>query len=192
MSRFVRSALALCGFSLLCTLGCKQQSAAPKSTTPPPVHSPPRISSSQPRPEDLEIPELPPGADELPEITLQFTGADGAAQTLSRSKDRIHLSLPHRHQEWLFIRNPVDPRRVTGMLIDHENQALLVYPETDLRVEGIARGWADLIAIDEQQGKATQGIDPSLIQDPIQRFPQYQVFDIADWREEHHEEGHAH
>lgn len=137
-------------------------------------------------------PELPSNADRLPEITVKISDPDGATRIVSRTKDRVHLAMPARKQEWLFIRNPVDGRRVSGILIDHNHKVRIDYPEVDLRIEGVARGWADVIAVDESNGEVTPGVDQSLLQDPRKRFPNYGDFDIADWREELHENGHDH
>lgn len=174
-------------------LSCKKQDRTRSQAPIEPsveIQEPERISRSGTAPKDLELPELPPDADSLPEITVRLEGAN--KRIVSRSTHRIHLAMPDRNQEWLFIRNPIDGRRVTGILIDHEHHVLIDYPETDLRVEGIARGWANLISLDASMGEVTQGIDHKLLLDPAKRFPDYGDFDIADWREELHENGHDH
>ena len=46
-------------------------------------------------------------------------------------------------KEWLFERNPVDRRRVSGYLIEHGARQILMHQESDLRHEQQLRGWAD-------------------------------------------------
>lgn len=198
-------------FVLLCTLtltdamGCRKSNTktprppqAPASKAQVQTHAyedqtPIRISRHRSDSLTSEVPELPQGADALPELTVEFTSQNGIKRIVSRSKNRVHIAMPQAKQEWLFVRNPIDGRRVSGILIDHPHQVLLDYPETDLRIEGIARGWADVINFDPSQGKTLQqGVDPKLIENPEMRYPNYGTFDIADWREELHENGHNH
>lgn len=189
------SILLCSALAIATTLGCKHQEQAdssPPFDPEPEIRTPQRISKAHAAPADLEIPALPANSETLPELTIVFQDPQGNQRVVSRSRSRVHLAMPERDQEWLFIRNPVDGRRVSGILIDHRHQVLLDYPETDLRVEGVAKGWAEVIAIDERQGKARPGINPEMIRDPAKRFPNYGDFDIADWREELHENGHDH
>lgn len=173
--------------------GCKSSPSRAQHPSPPSDYAPPqRITRSGDTTAPPPPPELPQGADELPEITVKLNLAHGELRVVSRTKNRVHLAMPDRNQEWLFIRNPVDPRRVSGILIDHNHKVRIDYPESDLRIEGVARGWADIIAIDESKGEVTRGVDQKLIADPHERFPEYGDFDIADWREELHENGHDH
>jgi hypothetical protein len=97
-------------------------------------------------------PPLPASANGLSATTLEFvvmrTGSGGgssARHTVSRTVDRIHLVGTDR-REWLFERNPVDPRRVSATLVDHAEKAVIIYSETDLRIALGIRGWADVLA----------------------------------------------
>lgn len=189
--KYLRSQLVLTSvLAPFALAGCKTQPAASASlqaSSPYSASHRPTKKTAPPSP----IPELPANADTLPEITVKLSLAHGELRIVSRSKDRIHLAMPDRNQEWLFVRNPVDGRRVSGILIDHNHKVRIDYPETDLRVEGVARGWADLIAVDEKHGEVTQGVNKELLRDPAERFPDYDDFDIADWREELHDHGHS-
>lgn len=175
---------------LLATSACNRPAQSTQHPQPQPEPKPVIRTSKAETP--AGPPALPKDADRLPEITVRMTLPQGEQRILSRTKDRIHLAMPDRNQEWLFIRNPVDGRRVSGILIDHGHKVRIDYPESDLRIEGVARGWADLLSIDENNGDVSKGVDHSLLQDPRKRFPTYGDFDIADWREELHENGHDH
>lgn len=187
------SFFVLCVFGALVSTNCKQSRSGTTTPEPaPPLPAPKPIErKSQPTPAPT-IPELPVNADSLPEITVKLSLTHGEHRIVSRTKDRVHLAMPDRNQEWLFIRNPVDGRRVSGILIDHSHKVRIDYPESDLRIEGVARGWADLIDIDQRHGEVTPGVDKALLEDPRKRFPDYGDFDIADWREELHEHEHDH
>jgi hypothetical protein len=73
-------------------------------------------------------------------------------QTVTRTSDRIHVEADDR-REWLFERNPIDPRRVTAVLVDHPSQTIVLYDESDLRITRHIRGWADALTLgfDEQR-----------------------------------------
>ena len=73
--------------------------------------------------------------------------------SVSRTHDRIHLALPGR-REWLLLRNPVDPRRVSGMLVDHAARTIVVHEESDLRSRLGLNGWADALLL---------GLDPEVV-----------------------------
>lgn len=153
----------------------------------------PRISEPPPPPEDY--PELPAGSENWSEITVAFVqrGPKGEAlgqSVVSRARSRVHLALPRQQREWLFMQNPRDPRRASGKLIDHRRKVIVKYTESDLRIEGIARGWADIISIDAERGEIlNRKADPQLLLDPEKRYPNYEYFEISDWREEVHEPG---
>jgi hypothetical protein len=52
---------------------------------------------------------------------------------------------PHGSEsEWLFVRNPVDDRRVSAVRIDHRHETIIEYSESELRGSHIVRGWADV------------------------------------------------
>ena len=202
----------------------------------------------------LSLPALPAKADAVPPITVEYElsakAADGQplVKVVTRSRDRIHLSIRGDSHEWLFRRNKVDRRRISAELIDHARGLILTHHESELREAGIARGWADvfalgvdLTALSEQRAGAelrtldgysfrayprgsgslwlsdelllplevemntpagplaararriAAGVDESLLREPTERFPDYKVMDLVDFREEHHAEagGHA-
>ena len=69
---------------------------------------------------------MPEGAETLPPIrftvTTTWSGPQGrrtTSQRVTRTVDRMHLLMEGTDKEWLFERNPVDRRRVSGYLIDH-------------------------------------------------------------------------
>jgi hypothetical protein len=68
-------------------------------------------------------------------------------EDVARSADRIHIRLEREGVEWLFVRNPIDDRRVAATLVDHRQRAIIEYPESELRMSGIARGWADVACL---------------------------------------------
>jgi hypothetical protein len=99
-----------------------------------------------------EPPSVPQGAEALAPIaftvTTSWSGSSGTrttSQRVTRTADRVHLVIEGERQEWLFERNPVDGRRVSGYLIDHEKRQILTYQESDLRNEQQLRGWADAL-----------------------------------------------
>ncbi len=99
-----------------------------------------------------EPPPVPPGAEALTPIrftvTTTWAGVGGkrtTSQRVTRTADRVHLALQGTRKEWLFERNPLDRRRVSGYLIDHASREILTYQESDLRNEQQLRGWADAL-----------------------------------------------
>jgi hypothetical protein len=75
-------------------------------------------------------------------------GAGGSSrETIARSVDHVHIERADEGVEWLFIRNPRDPRRVAARWVDHAQQVIVEYDESELRATGIARGWADVAAL---------------------------------------------
>lgn len=94
-------------------------------------------------------PPLPPSALTLRPATVEMrisTGSGTRRQRVTRTADRVHLA-SNGEREWLYVRNPVDPRRVTGMLIDHRQRVVVVYEDSDLRNHLGIRGWLDVIAL---------------------------------------------
>jgi hypothetical protein len=106
-------------------------------------------------------PPLPSGADRVTPLTLEATIRRQTAagpgytrrQTITRTAERIHVA-PSEGPEWLFERNPVDSRRVSGFLIDHASRAIVFHSDTDLRNVFAIPGWAYAL---------TLGFDPSLL-----------------------------
>lgn len=109
-----------------------------------------RVADAPPAPP----PPLPAGALSVKPATVEIAIRRGPAsrtqqvvrQTVSRTSERIHLTA-NDGREWLFERNPIDPRRVSASLIEHASQAIVLYEETDLRMALGIRGWADVLAL---------------------------------------------
>jgi hypothetical protein len=49
--------------------------------------------------------------------------------------------------EWLYERNPVDPRRVSAYLVDHAARAIVFHTDSDLRNELAIAGWAQVLTL---------------------------------------------
>lgn len=106
------------------------------------------------------LPDLPAGALSLEPLTIETTvrrAAEGRAwvmrRTVARTVERVHITGSDGH-EWLLQRNPRDPRRASGTLIDHSRRALVFHDESDLRNRLGLRGWADVL---------TLGFDPAVL-----------------------------
>ena len=139
------------------------------------------------------LPELPSDADRIAPETLDIVARDqrieagqqGLKERITRTVDRIHLSSNGR--EWLFERNPRDPRRVSGTLIDHAAKALIFHDESDLRNMLGMGGWADALKLGSEPGFAVRRtavpVDHALLRSPAERFPAYKAFDLAEWLE---------
>jgi hypothetical protein len=102
-------------------------------------------------PAAVPLPEVPAALIAPAEVTLELetTSTRGGRtvrrrESVARSAHRIHVRGVDDPIEWLFVQNPVDPRRVSGSLIDHAKHVVLEYDEAELRMGGIARGWADV------------------------------------------------
>jgi hypothetical protein len=102
----------------------------------------------------VQIPNLPTSAQNVTPLLLtasiqtRYSNArmETLKQTISRTSDRIHVAtMPG--VEWLFERNSVDHRRVSGSLIDHSLRTIIVYEESDLRNMLGIRGWIDVLAM---------------------------------------------
>jgi len=99
-------------------------------------------------------PELPDRAADVRPLTLEVRivrsprdGRERAAhQVISRTADRVHLRFEDG-DEWLFARNPVDPRRVSGLRIEHARRTIVEHEESDLRNRLGVRGWADVLLL---------------------------------------------
>ncbi len=98
-------------------------------------------------------PELPSGADHIKPLTFDLIlrrerpkgRTQAVRQTVSRTRDRIHITVGGR--EWLFERNAIDPRRVSGQLIDHARRSIVLHDESDLRNMLGLKGWADVLML---------------------------------------------
>jgi hypothetical protein len=109
-------------------------------------------------------PSLPSTLEIVPDYTLTVTlEAEGdprtatrRARVVSRATDRVHVA-EGRDVEWLFRRNALDRARVSGVLVDHREQRLVVYDESDLRnLLGIG-GWADVVSLGFDHGLLSRG-----------------------------------
>ena len=100
-----------------------------------------------------EPPALLTGAEHVTPLTLrasvrrQLVGGrvQTLQQTIARTADRVHIASNGR--EWLFERNPRDPRRVSASLVEHHSKAIVLYEESDLRMMLGIRGWADVLVL---------------------------------------------
>ena len=170
--------------------------------------------------------ELPPGADHVTPLTLHVritTRASGRAserrQTVTRTAQRVHVaSAAEGHQargaaggaEWLFERNPVDPRRASATYVAHATKTIVTYSDSDLQTMLGIPGWVHILTmgvdpailagvtpssatrtIDRPDGtrlvieRASATVDLQLVQPAELRFPGYRVVNLADWLEEH-------
>jgi len=139
-------------------------SAAPAASVAPSdedesglFESPERRSAA---PKAAELPELPEALRAPIDVTFELetrpAQAPGRArrEDVARTADRIHVRLAQQNVEWLFVRNPLDGRRVSATLVDHRQRLIIEYPESELRMTGIARGWADVASL----GIGAQGL----------------------------------
>jgi len=101
-------------------------------------------------------PELPSEAHYLTPSALEVhTTAAGhtaeSVQTVTRTVDRVRVDMPG-NREWLYVRNPVDARRVSAWLTDHAAKTIVVYDESDLRQTMGIRGWLDVLTLGFDSG----------------------------------------
>lgn len=121
--------------------------------------SPERRSAA---PKAVELPELPEALRAPIDVTFELEtrpaqasgGGRARREDVARTADRIHVRLTQQDVEWLFVRNPLDGRRVSATLVDHRQRLIIEYPESELRMTGIARGWADVASL----GIGVQGL----------------------------------
>lgn len=114
-------------------------------------------------------PALPAVAERVTPLTLNATirrkptqgPVETLQQTISRTADRIHIGASNG-REWLFERNPRDPRRVSAALVEHASKAIVLYEDSDLRMMLGIRGWVDVLAL---------GFDTSVL-DAYKRAPE--------------------
>jgi hypothetical protein len=115
---------------------------------------------SPPRPAPASPPSLPGRAAAVRpldlEIEVRRPPARGQAavvrQQVVRATDRVHVLAGSR--EWWFRQNPVDPRRVSALLVDHARRTIILHEESEVRnMLGIA-GWADLLMM---------GVEPAAV-----------------------------
>ncbi|MGC4067130.1 MAG: hypothetical protein QM784_21320 [Polyangiaceae bacterium] len=239
--------------------------AAPASAMHVSIQTPiavePRRADHEPR-VDSPLPVVPAQYESLRPVSLRLeTTIEENGRVLHQRKRVMRTSqfvsvkpegVAH---EWWFARNQRDPRRVSGILVEHQRRAIVEYDESELRTLGIARGWLDVVSLgmgaDALNGLTDTGetqmalgldfrewseksgtqaprnfvlwngteslplrtrsrtqagfieqrllevrfdVDTSQLREPRERFPEYRVMDVADFREKHHEseEGHEH
>jgi hypothetical protein len=216
------------------------------------INAPVRHSRSYRTSKTLQ--EVPVQLDRVEPVSFAVQVSDSArpsdppkAEYITRAADRMHVRFSlENHQEWLFIRNPMDPRRAKAQVIDHKLKTILEYEESDLLDAGMSADWLQIATLGNspnalpelfpsdriqsyrdipcreystppesaplrqvcwneelflplraviRQGEATlvrqitdlqKPEQPELLHDPSERFPEYAVMDLADWREEHH------
>jgi FtsP/CotA-like multicopper oxidase with cupredoxin domain len=166
-----------------------------------------------PNPTPAAPPDLPDGADDVEPLTFDMTTTHRPPkgtpsiqrQTVTRTKDRIHIATEGK--EWLFERNPVDPRRVSAYLIHHHAQVVVLHEDSDLRHALGINGWADVLTLGvdpassrrltprgftvRHEGGVTavaithmrRGANGERLRSPASRFPAYGVLDLAEWLE---------
>ena len=172
---------------------------------------------------------LPPGAERVTPLTLHVRVTTRAAggvverrQTVTRTVDRVHIASGDAAAaaaggvtagvEWLFERNPVDPRRASATYVTHAAKTIVVYSDSDSDLQtmlGIP-GWAHILTMgvdpailagvtpssaprtfDAPDGtrlvieRVTAIVDLQLVRSADLRFPGYRVVNLADWLEEH-------
>ncbi len=106
-------------------------------------------------------PELPAAAHTISPSTIdlvfQRAGAELVRHAVTRTEARVHVR-QSASREWLYVRNPRDPRRVNGALADHTRRVIIQYGESDLRNWQGVRGWLDVL---------TLGVDPWSVGSPV-------------------------
>ena len=114
--------------------------------------TPVRSTSHQPPPFVLPtlLPELANPARLTIELETRQVGTPGGAvqrKTVTRTADRVHVSLGPSGPEWLFVQNTADGRRMAGTMLDHPHKTIIEYDESELRSGGVGRGWADVVSL---------------------------------------------
>jgi hypothetical protein len=117
------------------------------------IELPARVSP--PRTTVRDLPPLPAAASALAPMTFELVATSETpegprgktTQTVLRTADRVLLVPEGGGSEWLFQRNPVDNRRVSGYLVDHARRQVLVHHDSDLRNRMRLHGWADVLTM---------------------------------------------
>jgi hypothetical protein len=125
--------------------------ADPASNLTSDLTLPDRRAPASPAP--VPPPPVPSGADRIAPLAYTMVTtwrhADGTTrgtvQRVTRTANRVHLALDNGRQEWVFVRNPRHPERVSGSLIEHDTRRILLYDETELLTSLRLRGWADVL-----------------------------------------------
>ncbi len=100
---------------------------------------------------EFTMPEVPAALANAPAVTLELEvrASGGASQrkTVTRSAGRLHVAIGQGGPEWLFVQNAADPRRVSATMANHPRHTLVEYDESELRLTGLGRGWADVTSL---------------------------------------------
>ena len=96
-------------------------------------------------------------------------------KNIARGAQRVHVRVIETGLEWLFIQNPLDARRVSARFVDHRQRAIIEYDESELRMNGIARGWSEVVGL---------GVDSSALQvlELTGRTQRRFGFEFVEWR----------
>jgi hypothetical protein len=108
-------------------------------------------------------PQVPDSIDAWRPVTIDIavtTGQNEVRRRISRTNQAVHVDMPDKGLEWLFVRNSVDPLRVYGQLVNHEDEVVLDHNDTALRDRTVARGWADVMTIGLRLDQL-EGLQPS-------------------------------
>jgi hypothetical protein len=87
------------------------------------------------------------GSAEAGSIESLETESIETIRSVIRTPSRVYVNYLDQGQEWLFIRNPRDGRRVSGHLVDHREAAVLFFYEQDLANADIVSGWGDAVSM---------------------------------------------
>jgi hypothetical protein len=168
ISAAVLATIAAVGVTVMTGRSNTPSEAAEAVEYTPPV---PPTRTPGPPPAIPDPPPVPARADALPPLRFTVTttrtdaqGQERAVQRVTRTSDRVHLLMEGTRKEWLFERNPIDRRRVSGYLIDHEARQVLAYQESDLRNEQQLRGWRDALLM-RFDPESLRGLQPSTHRD---------------------------
>lgn len=120
------------------------------STTAPQMREKREQTTREARPLS-SVPEIYQQLDSV-KITLsvRISGHDQTEElqrTIMRTSDKVYMSYLGQGQEWLFEKNPMDTRRVSGQLIDHRQAHVLLYHESELHNFGIVSNWTDVVTL---------------------------------------------
>jgi hypothetical protein len=142
------------------TASSNERAARQQALTAAGFELPARREPSAPR--SSEPPALPAAFASPLELTLELTttrklrGRSVARrEDVARGAHRVHVRVVEAGVEWLFIQNPLDARRVSARLVNHRRRTIIDYDESELRMNGIARGWSDVVGL---------GVDLSALQ----------------------------
>lgn len=98
------------------------------------------------------LPALPHALEAPPSLALSLLTKDGANHILQRTRvmrsaERMWVRFEPEHTEWYFERNPIDHRRVSGVLVHHRRHTLVEYSGNELEIAGLGRGWSDVASL---------------------------------------------